>query len=518
MIWYPEVQTLDQIPAFHAARRPQAPALVGQGRVTTYLELEQASGATAQVLRAAGVAPGDRVAYLGKESKNYYVLLFGCAKAGAVLVPVNWRLTAVEVGHILRDSGTVLLFVEEAFGTVAKAAAAALPEPPETVALEEFESWRGEGGFGAVEPRRFFADDEVAQIYTSGTTGLPKGVVLAHRSFFAVRDALGGAGLDWIDWRDGDVSLIAVPGFHIGGLWWAVQGLAAGVENIVLPAFTPAGALDAIRTYGVTTTCLVPSMIRMLLAEAGVTREDFATLRKIAYGGSPISTDLLAQCVERIGCELAQLYGLTETGNTAVCLPPGEHIAGTERLLAAGRPYPGFGAKVVGPDGGELAAGESGEICLRTPGHMIGYWGLAEATADTLRDGWIHTGDAGYLDADGFVYVRDRIKDTVIIAGENVFPAEVEAALAAHPAVVDAAVVGRPDERWGEALHAFVVLGDGAAVTPRELILFLRGRLADFKIPAGFEFVAELPRNPSGKILRRELRQRFWAAGERQVN
>nr|AZF85933.1 long-chain-fatty-acid-CoA ligase [Catenulispora sp.] len=518
MIWHPEVQTLDAVPAFHAARRPQAPALVAQGRVTTYLELDQASSATARALRAVGVAPGDRVAYLGRESESYYELLFGCAKAGAVLVPVNWRLTAVEVEHILRDSGTILLFVEDTFGPVAKAAAAELPEPPETVALEGFQRWRGEGGSGEAEQRHIFPDDEVAQLYTSGTTGLPKGVVLAHRSFFAVRDALGGAGLDWIDWQDGDVSLIAVPGFHIGGLWWAVQGLAAGVENVVLPAFAPAAALDAVRTRGVTTTCLVPSMIRMLLAEAGVTRADFATLRKIAYGGSPISTDLLAQCAERIGCQLTQLYGLTETGNTAVCLPPAEHVPGSERLLAAGRPYPGFGAKVVAPDGRELPAGESGEICLRTPGHMIGYWGLPQATADTLRDGWIHTGDAGYLDADGFVYVRDRIKDTVIIAGENVFPAEVEAALTAHPAVADAAVVGRPDERWGEALHAFVVLGDGGPVTPRELMLFLRGRLADFKIPAGFEFVAELPRNPSGKILRRELRKRFWADGERQVN
>jgi fatty-acyl-CoA synthase/long-chain acyl-CoA synthetase len=391
VIWYPEVQTLDAIPAFHAARRPDAPALIAQGRITTYLELEQAITATARALRAAGVSAGDRVAYLGRESESYYELLFGCAKTGAVLVPVNWRLTAAEVGHILRDSGTALLFVEDAFDSVAKAAGAELPEPPAILALdadgepgEGFRRWRGGYTEAADAPtHQSFPDGEVVQIYTSGTTGLPKGVVLAHRSFFAVRDSLAGAGLDWIDWQEGDVSLVAVPGFHIGGLWWAVQGLAAGVENVVLPAFSPGSALDAIRTHGVTTTCLVPSMIRMLLAEAGVTRADFATLRKVAYGGSPISTELLAQCAERIGSQLTQLYGLTETGNTAVCLPPEAHVPGSARLLAAGRAYPGFGIKVVGPDGQQLPAGESGEICLRTPGHMIGYWGLPDATGPT---------------------------------------------------------------------------------------------------------------------------------------
>jgi fatty-acyl-CoA synthase/long-chain acyl-CoA synthetase len=282
--------------------------------------------------------------------------------------------------------------------------------------------------------------------------------------------------------------------------------------------FVAGDALTAIRTHGVTTTCMVPAMIRMVLAEPGVSRADFTGLRKIVYGGSPIATDLLELCLDEIGCELTQIYGLTETGNTAVCLPPQEHVSGSPRLLAAGRPYPGFAAKVVDRDGRELPPGESGEICLRTPGRMLGYWRLPEATAETLVDGWVHTGDAGYLDADGFVHLRDRIKDVVIVAGENVYPAEIENALAHHPDVLDSAVIGKPHDRWGEALHAFVVVRDPAAVRPRELMAFLRHRLAGFKIPASYEFIDQVPRNPSGKVLRRELRERFWSSADRQVN
>jgi fatty-acyl-CoA synthase/long-chain acyl-CoA synthetase len=519
--YFPELRTLAAIPAFHAEHRPDACALLVQDRAVSYAELHRASNRTAHALLAAGVRPGGRVAYLGRESEHYYDLLFGCAKSGAVLVPVNWRLTAAEVGHILRDSGAVLLFTEEDFRPIAEQAAQSLQQPPSIVALDEpgagFPAWRGAGS-DADLPAHGGPDDEVVQLYTSGTTGLPKGVVLAHRSFFAVRDALAGAELDWIDWRDGDVSLIAVPGFHVGGLWWAVQGFSAGITNVALRMFVAGDALTAIRAHGVTTTCMVPAMIRMVLAEPGVSRADFTGLRKIVYGGSPIATDLLELCLGEIGCELTQIYGLTETGNTAVCLPPQEHVSGSPRLLAAGRPYPGFAAKVVDRDGRELPAGESGEICLRTPARMLGYWRLPEATAETLADGWVRTGDAGYLDADGFVHLRDRIKDVVIVAGENVYPAEIENALADHPAVLDSAVIGKPHDRWGEALHAFVVVRDPAAVRPRELMAFLRRRLADFKIPASYEFIDQVPRNPSGKVLRRELRERFWGSADRQVN
>ncbi|WP_338778158.1 fatty acid--CoA ligase [Streptomyces sp. DG1A-41] len=521
---YPNLRTAADTVSFHATHHPRRTALSCEGRNVTYEQLHRESNRTARALLAAGVGRGSRVAYLGKESEYYYEIFFACAKTGAVLVPVNWRLTPAEVEHILRDSGAELLFVEREYADTTARIRAELPARPTIVGLDgcddrgsSFREWK------AGEPDRDLEvdaapDDPVTQIYTSGTTGLPKGVVLAHRSFFAIRDLLVEHGLDWIDWYPGDVSLISIPGFHVAGIWWAMQAFNAGVTSVSMRMFAPHDAVRLIREHGVTTTCAVPAMLQMMLSEPGVGPADFASLRKVTYGGSPISETLMLQCMEVLGCELGQLYGLTESGNTALCLPPSEHRPGSPRLRAAGRPYPGVEVQVTGEDGSVLASGAIGEICLRTPAVMVEYWGMKEATEETLADGWLHTGDAGYLDEDGYVYVCDRLKDTVIVAGENVYPAEVENALCTHPAVAEAAVIGVPDERWGETVHAFVALRPGMSVSPRELKLHLQGRLADFKSPSGYEFIERVPRNPSGKILRRELRKDFWADRDRQVN
>ncbi len=509
----PNPRTVSGVVARHAADRPSHPAVVCGDRSLTYRELHRSSNRTAHALRRAGVRAGQRVAYLGRESQHYYDILFACAKLGAVLVPVNWRLTAREVHHILRDSGASVLFADEELLGTAAVLRAELPTLREVASLARFAAWQATDESdvdGAADP-----GDPIVQMYTSGTTGRPKGVVLAHRTFFAVRDALAAGGLDWIDWRPGDVSLVGVPGFHVGGLWWAMQGFAAGATNVVVRTFTGPEAVGLIRTHGITTACLVPAQLQMLLAPPRPKPADFATLRKVVYGGSPISEALLGRCIETLRCELAQIYGLTESGNTAVCLPPGDHVVGGPRMQAAGRTYPGFGIKVVDGHGAELPAGEVGEVWLRTPAAMLGYWGRPDATAESVVDGWLRTGDAGYLDADGYLFIRDRLKDTIIVAGENVYPAEVENAVCAHPAVVEAAVVGVPHPHWGEAVHCFVV--SPAGVTPRELTLFLRGRLAGFKLPASYETVDALPRNPSGKILRRELRERFWRHLDRRV-
>ncbi|WP_055468026.1 AMP-binding protein [Streptomyces ardesiacus] len=492
--------TLHAALSAQAARRPERIAVHCQDRTVTYAELYARALRTAAALHEAGVRPGDRVAHLARDSEHYYVLLFACAMTGAVLVPVNWRLGGEEIEHILRDSDARLLFADTAHDGIPTV-------PP---------GWAEAAG----EPPRFeaTADTPVVQIYTSGTTGLPKGVVLAHRTFFAVRAALDSEGLDWIDWRDDDISLICVPGFHVGGLWWAAQGFAAGVTNVVMPAFTGGTAVELVRTHRATTTCVVPAMLQMMLSESPEDPASLRSLRKVVYGGAPISETLLRQGLDRIGADFAQIYGLTETGNTACCLPPSEHVPGSPRLAAAGRPYPGFAVRITDERGAPLPVGEVGEVRLRTGARMLGYHGRPEATEETLQDGWIVTGDAGYLDEEGYLYLCDRIKDTIIVAGENVYPAAVENALAAHPAVREAAAVAVPDERWGEAVHAFVVLEPGAAATPRELMLALRGRLADFQLPAGYTFVPSLPRNASGKILRRELRQPYWVDRQRQVN
>ncbi len=520
----PQLRTLVDVARTHAAKQPDAIAMICEGRRIDYATLHRVSNQVAHGLAAAGVRAGDRVAYLGKESEHYYELLFGAAKCGAVLVPINWRLAADEVDHILRDSGTAVLFADTAAEPVADRLAPELPSLTTVVRLDEpgapgagFTSWlAGQPDTNVLA--RVTPDTPLVQMYTSGTTGLPKGVVLAHRSFFAVRNALAEAGEKWIDFYPSDVSLIGMAGFHIGGIWWANQGFAAGATNVVMREFTTAGAVELIRTLGVTTACLVPAMMRLLLTEPGVTKDDFTTLRKVIYGGAPISAGLLARCVEGFGCEFAQIYGLTETGNTAVCLPPADHTPDSGRMQAAGRAYPGFGLKVADSEGNPLPPGEVGEVWLKTPAAMLEYWNLPEATARTLVDGWVVTGDAGVMDEDGYLFIRDRIKDMIIVAGENVYPAEIENVIGKHPKVAESAVVGVPDERWGEIVHAFVVPVEGETLTERELALFLKGKLATFKQPLRYEFIEKVPRNPSGKILRRELRERFWEGHERRVS
>ncbi|MEU5847815.1 fatty acid--CoA ligase [Saccharopolyspora shandongensis] len=519
-----ETRTLDARLALHALNQPERTAISCERNQVSYAQLHEESTKGARALRAAEVGAGARVAYLGKESEKFYELLFACAKSGVVVVPVNWRLAADEVEYILRDSSAELLFVEEEFLPVAWQLHPELPELRGLVLLDctgdaglTFPEWK-ETGAGVEAPSSSHTDDPVAQMYTSGTTGYPKGVVLAHRSFFAVRDLMDRRGLNWIDFKPDDKSLIGISASHIGGIWWATQGFNAGITNTVVRSFNSKEILSLIKSCGITTAFMVPAMLLMLLAEPDASSGAFTTLRKVVYGGSPISEALLQRCIDTMKCDLAQIYGLTETGNTAVCLPPQDHVPGSPRLRAAGRPYPGVELKILDEGGNPVEPGVIGEVCIKTPAHMLEYWRLPEATAKTLIDGWIHTGDAGYLDEDGYLYIQDRIKEMIIRAGENIYPAEVENAISAHPAVLDVAVVGVPDERWGEAVHAFISRHPGASVAPHEIRTFLRGRIADFKIPTKYEFIEEVPRNPSGKILRRVLRERFWAEHDRAVN
>ncbi len=510
--------TLAEMIAEHAAKRPTTSAVICAGRSLDYRSLHQLSTCIAQALLGDGLVPGDRVAYLGVESVEYYATLVACAKAGLVLVPVNFRLTAPEVEHIVRDSGSALLLVDPGLEPVVEglipSGRGPRVRPTSPAAIDAWLAAPGRAG----EPIASAPGDPVVQLYTSGTTGLPKGVVLTQCSLFTVRGLLADASLDWIDVRAGDVSLIGIPGTHVGGVWWSAQGFAAGATNVAMPRFDAGQAVELIDELGITTACVVPAMLRLLLDHPRATPVAFASLRKVVYGGSPIAASVLERAIPVLDCDFAQIYGLTETGNTAICLPPADHYPGSPRLRAAGRPYPGIDCAITDEDGTPLPTGRIGEVSLRTPARMLEYWRMPEATADTVRDGWVRTGDAGYLDEDGYLYIHDRIKDMILVGGENVYPTEIENVLASHSQVADVAVFGVPDDSFGERVHAVVVPRPGSGLRQRDLFTFCQERLAGFKVPARFELASDVPRNPSGKILRRELRQAHWRDRDRNVN
>ncbi|MFJ9062221.1 long-chain-fatty-acid--CoA ligase [Streptomyces sp. NPDC102409] len=511
----PHTETVAARSALHADLRPDHPAIICEGRETSYAALHRASNRTAHALTAAGLSAGDRVAYLGRENEHYYDLVLGCAKTGVVLVPINWRLTADEVDHILRDSGARTVFAQGEFLPAVERVREGLPLLREVIRFdgsghraEGFLAWKGNAPDTEVtvgiEPSH-----PMVQMYTSGTSGLPKGVVLAHRTFFTFIADMRQADCDWIDWRPEDRTLICFPGLHSGGMAWFMHAFNVGATSVVMEMFVAEEAVRLIPAHRVTTVWAAPAMLDMMMSERGAGPETFSSLRKVVYGGAPISPTQLERCLEVFGCELAQMYAAAETGSVVTCLPPADHVLGNPRLTSAGRVCPGNVVRIVDEDGKEQPPGTIGQVSVWTPAHFVEYFRQPEATARALGDGWLKLGDAGYLDEEGYLFLCDRINDTIIVAGQNIYPVEVENALRAHPAVADVAVVGVPDERWGETVHACVLATPGSEPTGRELLLFLRGRLADFKIPTSYSFLDSLPRNPTGKVLRRELRRRL---------
>ncbi|WP_067464453.1 long-chain-fatty-acid--CoA ligase [Nocardia amamiensis] len=515
---------LASVIAEHKARRPDAVALICGEREITYSTLHRVACRAANAILAAGLEPSARIGYLGLDSARYYQLLVAAAHTGVVLVPINRRLTMNEIAYVLDDSDCSLLFADSAHETVARQAVRGSAADTRLLLLDgdgtpgsDFAAWCApfsEHCPESVVPQH----DPILQLYTSGTTGQPKGVVISQQTLFAVRDMRRAPDMPWLAVPQGERCLVAIPGFHMAGLTWVVQGLLDGITTVVLPEFTPGSAVRTIRERAVTALCAVPAMLALLIAEPDVTEGDFASLRQVAYAGSPIPDDVLTRCLARFGCDFLQFYGMTETGTPITFLSPQDHVPGSPRLRSAGRPHSLAEVMVVDRTGDPVPPREVGEIVVLGPAPMLGYWKRPDATAATLADGWVRTGDAGWLDEDGYLFISDRIKDVIIVAGENVYPAEVENAIAAHPAVREVAVVGVPDDRWGEAVRAFVVLTSGQSVTPFELTLHLRDRLASFKRPGHIEFVDALPRNAAGKVLRRTLRDPFWSGRERAVN
>ena len=306
-----------------------------------------------------------------------------------------------------------------------------------------------------------------------------------------------------------------MPLFHMAGSGWALAGLWHGGAVVVLRDVDPAAILDSVARHGVTNLLLVPAVIASLLERDDPAHTDFADLRIVVYGASPISDDVLLRGIDRFGSVFAQVYGMTETTGSVTQLDGADHV--THLLRSCGKPYPWVQLRIVGPDGTDVAPGDVGEVWTRSAQNMLGYWNNPDATAATLRpDGWLRTGDAGYLD-DGYLYLHDRLKDMIVSGGENVYPAEVENVLMTHPGVADAAVIGVPDQRWGEAVKAVIVASPGAELSAEDVIAYARTRLGGFKLPKSVDFVASLPRNPSGKLLKRAIREPYWAGTDRRI-
>jgi fatty-acyl-CoA synthase len=510
------------IPRLQAAERPDAVALWFEGRETTFAQLDEMSNRCAQALLAQGLKPGDRVGVLAKNNDDFFALWLGCIKARVCLAPVNWRLAPPEIAFILKDADAKLLVVGQDFGGVVDMIASDIPSLRGLVQFEPghprwpaFRDWIG--GHYPDDPKLTAReDDDVIQLYTSGTTGLPKGVQLTQANFLALFALALEAG--WARYEAGKTNLVLMPLFHVAGTNCGLLGLLQGVREIILREVNPAEIVRIIPEQGVNYAFLAPTIINMVLQTPGVDEADFSQLERVFYGASPISEAVLRKAQAVFGSDFTQLYGLTETIGGATYLPPEDHAEHRDKLRSCGKPWPGYEVRVKKPDGSIGGPREVGEVQIRAKGVMKGYWARPDATRDAIcPEGWFSSGDAGYFDEEGYLYIYDRVKDMIVSGGENVYPAEVENALFSHPAVADAAVVGAPDERWGEAVKGIVVLKPGRSATPEELIAHCRGLIAGYKCPKSIDFVDALPRNPSGKVLRRELRAPFWEGRERMV-
>jgi len=508
-----------------AKSRGRSIAFEFEGRQTSFAEFDIATNCVANGLKAMGVKPRDRIAYLGKNSDIYFELLLGAVKANVVMTPVNWRLARPEIAFIVRDCQAPVLFVGPECLEQARNIRDDLPDVCAVIATEggapgwpDYASWRD--AQSGDDPRVDIGGQDVAmQLYTSGTTGKPKGAMLSHANFSVALDNAREQRPDWNIWTEDDVSLVAMPIFHIGGSGWGLLGFYHGAKGVIAREFDPTKVLDFIEKSRITKLFMVPAALQFVVRQPRAREVDFSRLKYMFYGASPIPAALLKECIEVFGCGFVQVYGMTETTGSIVALPPEDHVEGSERIRSAGKALLGVELAILDADGNRLPPGEVGEIATRSGFNMAGYWNLPEATARTIgRDGWLRTGDAGYLDEDGYLYIHDRIKDMIISGGENIYPAEVESAICDHPDVAEVAVIGVPDDQWGEAVKAVVVMKPGRAASAADIIRFTRERIAGYKTPKSVEFIAALPRNATGKILRRHLREPHWAGKDRQVN
>jgi len=511
-----------------AVMHGRAVAMVDGERQVSYAELSRRVGGLGAALPALGVATGARVGFLGVNSLAHVECWLGVPAYGRVLVDLNFRLTEAELAFMVDDCGVEVLIVDAdqlEVGRALRASCESLRQliyagpgacPQDCADYEELIA-------GPVSLAPGVDEHAVAAIsYTGGTTGVPKGVMLSHANLLAnARHNLMATGHTAADrW------LHVCPMFHVAGTANVIACTWVGARQVILPRFAAPAVAEAIERERITHTVLVPTMLAMLLDELERTDADLDSLVHIQYAASPISPELQRRVLSRFPCDVAQFYGMTEAAPTVTHCTPEDHRRGfageapfADRLSSIGAAVVGVQVQVRGPDGRELGPGEVGELWVRGPNVMLGYWNRSDATQAALVDGWYRTGDAGRADTDGYLYLVDRLKDMIISGGENVYSIEVEAALLEHDAVREAAVFGIPDPRWGEAVHAVVVLRPDRAVEVDELVAHCRERIAGYKVPRTIEVSAgPLPQSGPGKLLKHVLRAPYWAGRDRNVS
>lgn len=514
---------------FNAHTRPDDACLEDHARTLT------AGAALAEALKLAsglfdlGLRPGDRFGYLAKNSCDIWLMYQAAARTGIVPVPLNYRLVAPEWQYILADSGAKAVIAQAPYLDALESIMGDLPalktivgiDAPPRPGVIDYRPWLASQK--PLPPKvEVGPEDILYQMYTSGTTGRPKGVLVRHANYAS--NIAQAVSMYRRRPEAGSTALIVPPLYHAGAVWISAFSTMMGMSLDIQADFSPHAVVDVFEKKEIGYVFLVPAMIQACLTQVpDIERRDMSKVRIMIYGASPIAEETLRRAMQIFTrCDIYQAYGLTETTAVLTVLQPEDHrraLAGEPELLqAAGRPLPGTDLRIVDADGRDVAPGEVGEIVAKGPQIVPGYWNLPEANASFIRDGYAHTGDAGVLDDEGFLYIRDRIKDMVVSGGENIYPREVENVLFEHPGIADAAVIGVPDEKYGEALLAIVVPRPGAALDEAEVVAFCRTQLGGYKVPRKIRIAEALPRNASGKILKTELRAPYWQGKRRGVS
>jgi acyl-CoA synthetase (AMP-forming)/AMP-acid ligase II len=507
--------------AISSAIVPDRVAMVFEGRRITYEEVQDRVNRLANALADLGVESGDRVGVLQVNCNEHIEAYFATAKLDAIYVPLNFRARSDELTHMINDSSPKVLLVGERYVQVVRSSVENLSSVQHYIALEKrVEGWHHYGDLiaSATDAERFPDADQgdlTVIMFTAGTTGLPKGVMLSHESFSSYV-------LSNVSPADPDVeerNVLAVPLYHIAGVQAVMAAVYGGRTLVIQRQFEPKQWMELVERERANRAMLVPTMLKALMDHPDFHNHDLSSLEVITYGAAPMPLEVIKRAIDEFpGVHFINAFGQTETAATITALPPEDHLLEgsvyevdkrLRRLSSIGKPLEDVEVRIVGEDGNSVSQGEVGEIVARGPRLMKGYWNMAEATAETIRGGWLHTGDLGYFDEDGYIFLSGRSRDFINRGGEMISPEEVEQALRSHPAVDETAVIGVADMDWGERVRAIVVLKEGRTTSEVELIEYSRQRLASFKKPESVVFTDEIPRNALGKVLKRVLREQY---------